>query len=569
MCGIFLYFHPTAGGVSFASVAVEFEKTRHRGPDNSTLKMLKTSNGGMLFIGFHRLAIMDPTGEGDQPFEYRNTTCICNGEIYNFREVSKSLEEQGLYRCKSRSDCEIILPLYSEYGIERTCNLLDGEFAFIIYDHINNLILAGCDFLRTRPLFVGYGLNGAIALASEVKSIQSLQGITEVKPFPPGCWWSSAEPMAFNKYATPFESISMSPSVTDLANIQENIVRLFTKAVKKRLLADQEIGFFLSGGLDSSLCCYVASQLRTTEAKPLMTFTASFSETGPDLLAAREVAKKIASTHHEVLFTIEQGLAAIPRTIRALESYCCTTVRASVPQLLLAEWIQQKYPNIKVMISGENSDETFCGYEYFKYAPTSEASHSESVKLLNNVHLYDALRADRTVASVGMELRVPFTDRALVEYVLSLDPELVRAPTPEQMKTNLPGQIPPTFIEKKILRDAFKDIGLPPTVLYRSKMGLSDSCSLSWVDHIKSYASQVISDEQFEQRIVFFPHDPPRTKEEFLYRRIFEQNYPGKATLIKSHWMPNPEWFDVPLTDPSARVIATFAQSGTDPSARS
>lgn len=555
MCGIFLYFRRSQDA-QFSTIATEFEKTRHRGPDNSSLKMIKC-NSGILYIGFHRLAIMDPTENGDQPFEYRDTTCICNGEIYNHQDISNKLAQKEIYTCSSKSDCEVILPLYHEYGIEQTCRILNGEFAFIIYDHTKDQILAGSDFLRTRPLFIGYGAQGEIAMASEVKSIQSLPGILEVKSFPPGCWWSSNQPYSFNKYNVLFEKIPRAPSST-LGEIYQTIRFLFTKAVEKRMSADQDIGFFLSGGVDSSLCTLVGSQLSN---KPIMTFTASFSNKGPDLLAAREVVKAIHSNHHEVLFSIEQGLAAIPRTIKALESYCCTTVRASVPQLLLSEWIQTNYPNIKVMISGENSDETFCGYEYFKYAPTADTSHLESVKLLENVHLYDALRADRTVASVGIELRVPFTDQELVEYVLSLDPAIVRAPTPEQMKTNVPGQIPPTFIEKKILRDAFQYSGLPHSVLYRSKMGLSDSCSLSWVEQIKAYSNETISDEQFNLRNVYFPVNPPRTKEEFMYRQIFEKWYPGKADLIKGHWMPNQDWFDKPLTDPSARMIGTFVSN--------
>lgn len=555
MCGIFLYFQPTQK-TEFAIVAAEFEKTRHRGPDNSSLKMIKCPRG-ILYIGFHRLAIMDPTENGDQPFEYRDATCICNGEIYNYKEISTCLEIEmnNLYTCKSKSDCEVILPLYHHRGIEQTCNILDGEFAFIIYDHAKNLILAGTDHLRTRPLFIGYGKNGEIAMASEVKSIQSLPHIVEVKPFPPGCWWSSDTPFIFSRYTIPFNEIPMQMPSKSIGDITRDIVHLFTRAVQKRMSADQDIGFFLSGGLDSSLCTIVAAQ---QSVKPIMTFTASFSKTGPDLLAAREVAKSIGSNHREVIFSIEEGIAAIPRTIKALESYCCTTVRASVPQLLLCEWVQKHYPNIKVMISGENSDETFCGYEYFKYAPTTEASHLESAKLLEAVHLYDALRADRTVASVGMELRVPFTERALVEYVLSLDHSIVRAPTPDQMKAN--GGPSSAVIEKKLLRDAFKNIGLPEAVLYRSKMGLSDSCGLNWVDQLKKHANETISDREFNLRYLSFPQDPPRTKEEFLYRRYFEEyiTCPNKTNLIKSHWMPNPDWFDTPLTDPSARMIGTF-----------
>jgi asparagine synthase (glutamine-hydrolysing) len=556
MCGIFLYACPTGGPQEgqFAEVAAEFDKIKHRGPDNSSLKKINRKDS-VVYIGFHRLAIMDPSENGDQPFEYKDATCVCNGEIYNYKEIANQLIYNNWYECMSGSDCEVILPLFRNLGMEQTCDVLDGEFAFIIYDHQSGQIFAGTDFLRTRPLFIGHGVAGSniYAISSEIKSLQNLPGITSINPFPPGTWWSSNEPFVFNKYTDSFSSIRCN-QFTDLESIHLNVNTMFTNAVKVRMSADQDIGFFLSGGVDSSLCSLVGSKL---SSKPIMTFTASFSPDGPDILASRKVVEKIKSNHHEVIFSIEDGIAAIPRTIKALESYCCTTVRASVPQLLLSEWIHTNYPNIKVMISGENADETFCGYEYFKYAPSAVASRNESIKLLENVHLYDALRADRTVSSVGIELRVPFTDRTLVEYVLSLQPEIVRAPTPEEMKQNVPGEIP-RFIEKKILRDAFKDQGLPESVLYRSKMGLSDSCSMSWVDSIKRYAEETVNSNRFELRHLCFPINTPRTKEEFMYREIFERMYPNNENIINGHWMPNQDWFDTPLTDPSARIIGTF-----------
>lgn len=547
MCGIFMYF-VKGGSPKFGKVSEEFDKILHRGPDNTTLKKIVLSNG-VLFIGFHRLAIMDPTENGDQPFESSNATAICNGEIYNH----KSLREKYFanYPFKSNSDCEVILPMYHQFGLKKMCEMLRGEYACMIYDHNSQTVLAASDFLRTRPLFIGYGNSGEIALGSEVKCIQNLPGINEVIPFPPGVYWSTIDPKNFIPYYS-FNTIQVNPKIS----YQEAVLGVrerFDCAVIRRLSSDQPIGYFLSGGLDSSLCASIGQRFTSS---PIKTFTASFTKDGPDLLAARLVADHIKSKHYEYIFSIEEGIKAIHRTIKILESYCCTTVRASVPQLLLCEAIKRDHPEIKVMISGENADEVFCGYEYFKYAPTPEASRAESIRREEQVHMYDGLRPDRTVASVSMELRVPFTDQDLVEYVLTLNPEYTRAPTRQEFAAVTGGR--PMRIEKALLREAYSDGALPDKILYRSKMGFSDSCGLGWVDHLKGYASTIIGDDLFAKRLDRYPDDPPRTKEEYWYRSIFELYYPNRTGLIKSHWMPQQEWFDQPIIDPSARVIGTF-----------
>jgi asparagine synthase (glutamine-hydrolysing) len=538
-------YYSRGANPKFGIVAEEFDKIRHRGPDNTTLKKISLSDEQCIYIGFHRLSIMDTSENGDQPFESGDTTVICNGEIYNYLELQSDYLNDSGYTFKSKSDCEVILPIYHKYGINGVCNLLRGEYACIIYDNTKKEIFAVADFLRTRPLFIGYGDNGELALGSEVKCIQNLPGINEVKPFPPGVYWSSCSPRDFIQYHS-FKKIVVNPNI-DYQTAVRQVRHLLNKAVIKRLNTDQPIGYFLSGGLDSSLCASIGQHNTVT---PIKTFTASFTKDGPDLLAARLVADYIKSEHYEYIFSIEDGIKAVNRVIKILETYCCTTIRASVPQLLLCEAIKRDHPEIKVMISGENSDEIFCGYEYFKYAPNAEESRKESIRREEQVFMYDGLRPDRTVASVSMELRVPFTDQELVDYVMTLNPEYTRAPTKQEI---VEGKV-----EKQLLREAYESGMLPDKILYRSKMGLSDSCGLGWVDHLKKYAETIVGDDLFNERLNKFPDDPPRTKEEYWYRSIFELYYPSQTCLIKSHWMPQQEWFDEVIIDPSARAIGTF-----------
>lgn len=502
------------------------ESIFHRGPDD--VEAVITDKA---FLGFTRLAIMDLSHAADQPFVVDKTYAMCNGEIYNF----KSLKSEFHFNYKSQSDCEVLLPMFNSLGIKEMMDKLDGEFAFVIYDESKDKVYAGRDPIGIRPLFYGKTKNGKIAFASEVKALQEY--CTNIKAFPPGHYYDGK--------IKPYINITHVNKVLDhdLKTISKNINHLLTEGVRKRLNSDAPVGFLLSGGLDSSLVCSIAQKLTK---KPIKTFAIGMSEDAIDLKYAKEVADYIGSDHTEVIITKEDILSHIKPVIEQLETYDITTIRASLGMYLVCKFIREK-TDIKVLMTGEVSDEIF-GYKYTDFAPSGEEFQKEAAKRVDELYMYDVLRADRCIAGNSLEARVPFSDTEFVKYVMAIKAEI---------KMNTYGH------GKYLLRKAFEDGDyLPHSILYREKAAFSDAVGHSMVDYIKAYAEEVIDDQQFKADKELFEHAKPFTKESLLFRKIFEELYPGKSYLIKDFWMPNKEWENCDVDDPSARVLPNYGASG-------
>ena len=495
-----------------------FDRTRSRGPDMS--QILETPSG---WLCFHRLAIMGLTEAGMQPFELDGDYVVCNGEIYGFRPLKRQLTEKG-YSFRSGSDCEILLPLYREYGLEMFAKL-DAEFALIIYDSKRDELIAARDPIGIRPLYYGYDRSGAIVFASEPKNLVGL--CKGIRPFPPGHYYADGK---FVRYA-------------DLTTVCRNIRNKLIAAVDKRLDADAPLGFLLSGGLDSSLVCAISSVIL---GKKIRTFAIGMDTDAIDLKYAREAAEFIGADHTEVYMTREEVLAALPVVIAALGTWDITTIRASMGMYLCCKAIHEK-TDIRVLLTGEISDELF-GYKYTDFAPSARAFQQESKKRVDELHMYDVLRADRCISVNSLEARGPFGDLDFVQYVMAVDPAL---------KMNTYG------MGKYLLRHAFeKDRLLPDSILWRQKAAFSDAVGHSMVDDLKAYAEEKYTDSEFETRRKQYDYCPPFTKESLLYREIFEQCYPGQARMIRDFWMPNRSWEGCDVDDPSARVLSNYGQSG-------
>lgn len=527
MCSIMTY---TGKDVEMKSFMDGFEKTVSRGPDMS--KVIETSSG---IMGFHRLSIMDLSEVGMQPFEYDGSYAICNGELYGFRKVKKCLEERG-YSFKSDSDCEIILPMYKEFGLDMF-KMLDAEFAMIIYDGYQDKFVAARDPIGIRPLYYGYSKSGKICFASEPKNIVSL--VDKIMPFPPGHYYADGE---FHCYmdVTEVKEIIDAPLEEITLGIKERLI----KGIEKRLDADAPLGFLLSGGLDSSLVCAVAQKLMPE--KKIKTFAIGMSEDAIDLKYAKEVADYIGSDHKEIYMTKEEVLASLEEVIEVLGTYDITTTRASMGMYLICKAIR-KETDIRVLLTGEISDELF-GYKYTDFAPLPEEFQKESAKRIRELHMYDVLRADRCISANSLEARVPFGDLDFVKYVMSIDPA---------KKMNVYGK------GKYLLRKAFEGDYLPESILMREKAAFSDAVGHSMVDYLKEYAETMYTDEEFlEKKEKYGYHAKPFTKESLLYREIFEKYYPGQAEMVVDFWMPNKEWEGCQVDDPSARVLSNYGDSG-------
>ena len=506
-----------------------FDRTRSRGPDMS--QILETPSG---WLCFHRLAIMGLTEAGMQPFELDGDYVVCNGEIYGFRPLKRQLTEKG-YSFRSGSDCEILLPLYREYGLEMFAKL-DAEFALIIYDSKRDELIAARDPIGIRPLYYGYDRSGAIVFASEPKNLVGL--CKGIRPFPPGHYYADGK---FVRYADLTTVTQYSPD--DLETVCRNIRNKLIAAVDKRLDADAPLGFLLSGGLDSSLVCAISSVIL---GKKIRTFAIGMDTDAIDLKYAREAAEFIGADHTEVYMTRKEVLAALPVVIAALGTWDITTIRASMGMYLCCKAIHEK-TDIRVLLTGEISDELF-GYKYTDFAPSAGAFQQESKKRVDELHMYDVLRADRCISVNSLEARVPFGDLDLVEYVMSLDPE---------RKRNRYGK------GKYLLRHAFEEGGwLPQDILWREKAAFSDAVGHSLVDDRKEYAEQCYTDDDFQKLRRKYVHARPFTKESLLYREIFEKYYPGQSGMVLDFWMPNREWEGCDVDDPSARVLANYGQSG-------
>lgn len=506
----------------------ELAKTTSRGPDMTRVVELEDC-----YLGFNRLAIMGLTPAGMQPFELDGDYVVCNGEIYCFRPIKEELSKK--YTFKSDSDCEVLLPLYKEMGVEMF-KTLDAEFALIIYDAKEKTFIAARDPIGIRPLFYAYSKEGKIMFASEAKNLITLSD--KVMPFPPGHYYKDGKFICYNDI-TKVDEYSKDDLETVCSKIHDKLV----KGIEKRLDADAPLGFLLSGGLDSSLVCAVAQSMLK---KPIRTFAIGMSEDAIDLKYAKEVADYIHSDHTEIIITKEDVLSALETVIKTLETFDITTIRASMGMYLICKAIHEK-TDVRVLLTGEISDELF-GYKYTDFAPSAEAFQEEAVKRIKELYMYDVLRADRCISANSIEARVPFGDLDFVKYVMSIDPE---------MKLNKYNK------GKYLLRHAFEGDYLPHSILYREKAAFSDAVGHSMVDYLKEYAESVYTDEEFEKTAEKYSyHAKPFTKESLLYREIFEKYYKDQADMVVDFWMPNKKWKGCNVNDPSARVLANYGDSG-------
>lgn len=504
-----------------------FDKTISRGPDDS--RIINTGNG---LLGFHRLAIMGLTPEGMQPFELDGSYTVCNGEIYGFDKLKKTLSAK--YSFKSDSDCEIILPMYFEYGTDMFA-MLDAEFAMIIYDGRKKEYIAARDPIGIRPLYYGYDETGVIVFASEPKNLTGL--CKKIMPFPPGHYYKDGEFICYR------DMTKVDKVIKDgVETVCKNINTLLTAGIEKRLVADAKVGFLLSGGLDSSLVCAVAAK---KSKAPIKTFAIGMTGDAIDLKYAKQVADYIGSDHTEVIMTKEDVLSSLDKVIELLGTFDITTIRASMGMYLLCKWIHEN-TDIRVLLTGEISDELF-GYKYTDFAPSASEFQKESEKRIRELHMYDVLRADRCISVNSLEARVPFGDLDFVSYVMAVDPE-------KKMNVYNKG--------KYLLRHAFEGDYLPKDILYREKAAFSDAVGHSMVDYLKDYANKYYTDLEFSEKAKKYDYARPFTKESLLYREIFEKYYPENARMIKDFWMPNKSWRGCDVNDPSARVLSNYGASG-------
>lgn len=530
MCGLTAYFGDVDLLPDFEQT---FKKLTHRGPDDT--EVIKTPHSEATLC-FHRLAIMDPTQKGHQPFvdESTGNIIMCNGEIYNYEILKKDYEAS--YKFKSHSDCEVLVPMYRELGIKMMCENLDAEFALVIWDEKKKKLLAGRDPIGIRPLFYGHTADKKIMFASEMKVL--IPFCEKVEAFPPGYYYDGEN---FIKYKDLTTVIQHSPKDIEkhLKDIREKLI----EGVRKRLVADVPVGFLLSGGLDSSLVCGIAHHLLK---KTITTFSVGLDHNPIDIGYAKVVADHLKTNHHEVYFNKQDTLGVLDKLIWYLETWDITTIRASIGMHLVCKYIREKTP-IKVVLTGEISDELF-GYKYTDFAPSPEAFQQEAKKRVDELYMYDVLRADRCIAANSLEARVPFGDLDFVRTVMEIHPEF---------KVNTTG------MGKWLLRKAFDGTNfIPDEILWREKAAFSDAVGHSMVDYLKEYAESLYSNDDVKRAKEKYPYGTPFTKESLLYRDIFEKHFKGQSHTIKDFWMPNKEWSNCNVSDPSARVLPNYGKSG-------
>jgi asparagine synthase (glutamine-hydrolysing) len=509
MCGIVGVFDLKKPAEDLRPQALHMSrKQRHRGPDWSGIFMCDKS-----ILVHERLAIVDPTS-GKQPlFSSDGKLALAvNGEIYNHRELEKNLQEP--YEFLTHSDCEVILALYRQKGVHFLEDL-NGIFAFALYDQEANTFFIARDHMGIIPLYMGWDEWGSFYVASELKALVGV--CKKIQEFLPGHYLYSKEGMELKRWYqrewTDYENVK--EATTDITALKKAL----EEAVHRQLMSDVPYGVLLSGGLDSSIISaiakkYAARRVETEDLKDawwpqLHSFAVGLKDS-PDLIAARKVADHIGTVHHEVNFTIQEGLDALRDVIYHIETYDVTTIRASTPMYLLARVI--KSMGVKMVLTGEGSDELFGGYLYFHKAPDAKAFHEETVRKLGKLHLYDCLRANKSLAAWGVEGRVPFLDKEFMDVAMRINPK-------DKMSGN--GKI-----EKWILRKAFEDY-LPAEVAWRQKEQFSDGVGYSWIDTLKKITSEQVSDEQLQNAAYRFPINTPRSKEEYYYRTIFSELFPG------------------------------------------
>lgn len=544
MCAILGIFDLTTDPGELRTLALALSKRqRHRGPDWSGVVA-----DDKMVMAHERLAIVG-VDTGAQPLVTpdRAQVLAVNGEIYNHRALRRSLA--GDYEFQTHSDCEVILPLYRARGIE-FLNDLNGIFAFALYDRTENRYVIARDPIGVMPLFTGRDEHGNFFVASEMKALIGV--CRTIEDFPPGHVLDSrvGEPVQYYRPGwRGYEQVR--GRELDLKRLR----RAFEQAVERQLMSDVPYGVLLSGGLDSSLVAAVASRLRKRRIEDdgrseawwpqLHTFAIGL-EGAPDLAAARTVAERLGTVHHEFHFTIQEGLDALSDVIHHIETFDVTTVRASTPMYLMARKI--KAMGVKMVLSGEGADEIFGGYLYFHKAPNAAEFHAENVRKLDQLHQFDCLRANKSMAAWGVEARVPFLDREFIDVAMSFDPEhkLIRD----------------ARMEKHVLRQAFSGV-LPDEILWRQKEQFSDGVGYSWIDSLRAHAEEQVSDRELELAAFKFPVNTPRTKEAYLFRRLFEAHFPGDAPLGCI-----PEGPSVACSSPAAIAWDAAFAANPDPSGR-
>src|SRR5690554_6506630 len=544
MCGIVCAFELKQKTEDLRPQVLEMaKKIRHRGPDWSGIY-----SDDKVIMAHERLAIVDPSS-GKQPLlsEDKQLVLAANGEIYNHRELRKQLK--STYNFQTQSDCEVILALYKEKGVDFIDDL-NGMFGFAIYDVEKDEYLVARDHMGIIPLYMGWDEYGTFYVASELKALEGV--CTNIELFPPGHYLSSKTGELVRWYErewTDYSAVAHNKTeITELRQAMED-------AVHRQLMSDVPYGVLLSGGLDSSITSAIAKKYAQrriesddkTEAwyPQLQSFSVGL-EGSPDLAAAREVADYIGTIHHEIQFTIQEGLDAIKDVIYQLETYDVTTVRASTPMYLMARVI--KSIGIKMVLSGEGADEIFEGYLYFHKAPNAHEFHKETVRKLSKLHQYDCLRANKSLASWGVEGRVPFLDKEFLDVAMRLNPK-------DKMAGN--GKI-----EKYIIRKAFEDY-LPHEVVWRQKEQFSDGVGYNWIDSLKEIANKTVTDLQMDNVTSRFPLHPPLSKEEYLYRTIYSELFPSDSAAMCVPSVPS-----VACSSPVALEWDRAFRENADPSGR-
>ncbi|MCO4781578.1 MAG: asparagine synthase B [Candidatus Cloacimonetes bacterium] len=526
MCGLLVYVGLQTKRYE-QDLSLSFKTLLHRGPDDSS--SLKYKRGKMFF---HRLSINDLSNEGNQPFERDDLKLVCNGEIYNHKQLKDKLSIVS----PSNSDCEVIAPLYQKHGVKKMLSMLEGEFAFVLYDETNDQHIVARDPIGIRPLFYAILPNDEYAFASEAKALINLS--KEVHTFPPGHYWDGKKFIQYLDITHVHEYHAHS-----METITDNIHDLLVDGIKTRLDADAKVGFLLSGGLDSSIVCAVAQKYSD---KPIDTFAIGMESDPIDLKYAKIVADHIGSNHHEVIISEQDVLDACKEVVYHLETYDITTIRASIGMYLVCKYIKEN-TDIKSVMTGELSDELF-GYKYTDFAPNAYEFQLEAKKRIDEIFEYDVLRADRTISANSLEARVPFSDRAFVQYVMAIHPET------KMNQYNM---------GKFLLRKAFdREDYLPEVILYRDKAAFSDAVGHSLVDCLKDFSNKNYKPSELHRAKLMYPHATPFTYESLMYREIFESYYKGYSHWVRDYWMPNKKWENCDVDDPSARILPNYGESG-------
>ena len=545
MCGIVGVFDLKMESQKLRSQVLKMsKKLRHRGPDWSGIYC-----GEKAILAHERLSIVD-VQSGNQPLYSKDKKQILavNGEIYNHEDLRKELN--GSYEFQTHSDCEVILPLYQKKGVDFLEDL-NGIFAFALYDEEKDTYMIARDHIGIIPLYMGWDQYGNFYVASELKALEGY--CNKIEEFMPGHYMTSDKPGELIRwYSRDWEEFD---AVKDNPTSIEDLRKSLEAAVHRQMMSDVPYGVLLSGGLDSSVISAIAKKYASKRIEnhdqsaawwPQLHSFAVGLIGSPDLAAAQKVADHIGTVHHQVHFTVQEGIDALRDVIYHLETYDVTTIRASTPMYLLSRVI--KSMGVKMVLSGEGADELFGGYLYFHKAPNARAFHEETNRKLSKLHMYDCLRANKSLASWGVEGRVPFLDKEFMDIAMRINPE-------DKLIKN--GRI-----EKWVVRKAFEDY-LPKEVAWRQKEQFSDGVGYSWIDSLKEMTNERISDEQLENAKFRFPINPPRSKEEYYYRTIFEEHFPSDSAASCVPSVPS-----VACSTPEALAWDESLRNANDPSGR-